>query len=88
MRPNVSIKAHWNNEADDTEMWIDPPDGWEIDQRRHKVGIPPDAAVSLETRTIEFELMVPADAKPGKITLSAYARCTLRRSTPFSRPWQ
>ena len=73
MRPNVSIKAHWNNEADDTEMWIDPPAGWEIDQRRHKVGIPPDAAVSLETRTIEFELKVPDDAKPGEFTLPAYA---------------
>ena len=73
MTPNGSIKAHWNNEADDTEMWIDPPEGWEIDKRRHKVGIPPDAAVSLETRTIEFELMVPDDAKPGKFTLPAYA---------------
>ena len=73
MRPNASIKAHWNNEADDTEMWIDPPAGWEIDRRRHKVGIPPDAAVSLETRTIEFELMVPDDAEPGEFTLPAYA---------------
>ncbi len=73
MRPNVSIKAHWNNEADDTEMWIEPPAGWEIDQRRHKVGIPPDSPVSLETRTIEFELKVPDDAKPGEFTLPAYA---------------
>ena len=34
MRPNKTSRGHWNNESGELAFWIDPPNGWEVDQRR------------------------------------------------------
>ncbi len=70
-RPDLSKKAHWNNEVDDTVFWVDGPDGWQVDARRHTVAIPPEP-VSQETRHVEFELQTPSDFT-GSVTIPAYA---------------
>ena len=70
-RPDLSKKAHWNNEVDDTVFWVDVPDGWQVDARRHTVAIPPEP-VSQETRHVEFELQAPSDFT-GSVTIPAYA---------------
>lgn len=70
-RPNLQIKAHWNNEVDDLVLWVDAPEGWQVDNPYLTVANPPDA-VSQETRKIEFELRSPE--KPGaSVTIPAYA---------------
>lgn len=71
-RPNGGIKAHWNNEAEPMQVWVDPPEGWVVDRRSHTVHNAP-AEASLETRTVEFEVQVPRGAAPGTVTLDAYA---------------
>jgi hypothetical protein len=71
-RPNVARKAHWNNEAGDLVLWLDPPAGWELESRRLTVPNPPEA-VSLEPRRIEFEFRVPETATAGETKLPAYA---------------
>ena len=71
-RPNAEIKAHWNNEVDDLEIWIDPPAGWRADRRRLTVPNP-QQVVSTETRRVEFELQAPEDAAPGSLELPVYA---------------
>ena len=70
--PNEKIKAHWNNEAEPMQLWVNVPMGWEIDRQSHTIANA-TTAVSLETRVIEFELHVPADAAPGRTTIGAYA---------------
>ena len=71
LRPDLSKKAHWNNEVDDTVFWVDVPEGWQVDARRHTVSIPPEP-VSQEPRHIEFELQTPSDFT-GDVTIPAYA---------------
>ncbi len=70
--PNQKIKAHWNNEAQPMQLWVKLPKGWEIDRQAHTIANAA-TAVSLETRIIEFELHVPADAALGRTTIPAYA---------------
>ncbi len=70
--PNQKINAHWNNEAQPMQLWVSLPKGWEIDRQFHTIANA-ETAVSLETRVIEFELHVPADAAPGPMTIRAYA---------------
>lgn len=71
MRPNEKSRGHWNNESGELAFWIDPPPGWEVDRRLLSH---PNAAtdVSDETRVVEFELRVPADAKSGAAELAGY----------------
>ncbi len=71
-RPNGRIRAHWNNEAEPMQVWVNPPEGLAVDRRSHTLGNAP-AEASLETRTVEFEVLVPPGAGPGTITLPAYA---------------
>jgi len=71
-RPNDAIDAHWNNEAEPMQMWVAHPPGWLIDRHLHTIPNA-DTAVSRETRAIEFELGVPADAPAGTIMVGAYA---------------
>lgn len=70
-RPNQKLHAHWNNEAQPLKLWIDPPQGWKTNSRLLTApqGKKPETS---EPRTLEFELLAPADAK-GKTTLNAYA---------------
>ena len=70
-RPDLTQKAHWNNEVDDLVFWIDPPDGWQVDRNYLTVGRPPEV-VSQEDRKVEFELKSPAGSA-GPVTIPAYA---------------
>ena len=71
LRPNRELDAHWNNEAQPLRLWVEPPEGWKIDSRLLTApqGKQPETS---EPRTLEFEVLAPADAK-GKTTLNAYA---------------
>jgi hypothetical protein len=71
-RPNPALKAHWNNEAGSMVFWINPPYGWNVDQRRLTVPNPLQP-VSKETRAIEFEVKGPKQKGTGPVTLPAYA---------------
>ena len=71
LRPDRERKAHWNNEAEDLVVWLDPPAGWTVDSRRLSLPGPPDA-VSDETRRLEFEVQSPAGFS-GSVSLPAYA---------------
>lgn len=71
-RPNTARQAHWNNEAGDLVVWVQTPDGWEIDPRRLTVPNPP-LEVSLEPRQVEFEFRVPTGAAEGDTRVAAYA---------------
>lgn len=72
MRPNLARKAHWNNEAEDLLVWVNPPAGWEVDTRPVTIPLPKEV-VSQETRRVELELRSPPDAPPGGVTIPAYA---------------
>ncbi len=70
-RPATHFEAHWNNEAGDLEVWLDPPAGWRVDRRRLSVPNPPEL-VSDETRRLELEIETPADFE-GSATVPGYA---------------
>ena len=70
-RPNLEMKAHWNNEVDDLVFWVDAPEGWEVDQRHLNVSIPPEP-VSQEERKVEFELKCPVSSS-GLTEITPYA---------------
>jgi hypothetical protein len=70
LTPNSSLDAHWNNEASHSELWIDPPPGWSVDQNHQHLEIGAED-VSDETRHLEFEVAVPNSAERGG-TLSGY----------------
>lgn len=65
-------EAHWNNEADDMELWISTPDGWETDVRRLTVPNPPEE-ISSEARPVEFEVRAPVDAAAGTYPVGGYS---------------
>jgi len=69
-RPNLGLKAHWNNEAEDQVFWIDPPLGWEVDRRWVSIVSPPEI-VSQEERRVEFEIKGPEDLGAAT-TIPAY----------------
>ena len=71
MRPNLDQKSHWNNEADDTVLWINPPAGWSVDEQYLTVSIP-STDVSEEPRRFEFELRVPEDVAAGETIINTY----------------
>lgn len=71
-RPNLARKAHWNNEVDDLIVRVNPPTGWQVDERHLSVPRPP-TVVSQETRRTEFELRSPATAAAGRVAISASA---------------
>jgi hypothetical protein len=71
IRLSPTEQAHWNNEVEPLEVWIDPPAGWTADARR-RTAPQGQGAVSSETRTVEFELEPPADAA-GPLLVPGYA---------------
>ncbi len=72
-RPIAAREAHWNNEADDMVLWIDPPQGWAVETRMLRHPVPP-AAVSDEVRTLEIEVRAPENARGGApAVIPAYA---------------
>ncbi len=71
-RPTAENDAHWNNEVGGLTVWLDPPEGWAVDQRMITVMPPTDSAVSDEVRRVEFEIRSPESPHgPGEI--KAYA---------------
>lgn len=72
LTPNTNRRVHWNNEAGETILWIDPPDGWETDVRHLTLAVPPDE-LSVEPRRFEFELRAPEDIGAGVLRLRGYA---------------
>ncbi len=71
MRPDETVKAHWNNEVSDLLFWVSPPDGWRVDRRLHRVAIP-SVPVSRELRRVELEVQTPPGFA-GSSTIPAYA---------------
>jgi hypothetical protein len=55
LRPDAALDAHWNNEAEPLVLWLEPPRGWAVSGRRRELANP-TAAVSTETRRLEFEV--------------------------------
>lgn len=72
LRPNPVAQAHWNNEAEELQLWIEPPPGWSADRRLLTHPNPP-TAVSREPRKLEFELQVPASFASTAAILRAHA---------------
>ena len=64
--------AHWNNEVDETVLWISANDDWQLDNQYLTVPNP-QSAESNETRHFEFEVRVPQDAMPDNYPLATYA---------------
>ncbi|MPZ21659.1 MAG: hypothetical protein GEV06_27785 [Luteitalea sp.] len=71
LRPNLARKAHWNNEVDDLVLWVNPPEGWQVDARYLTVPRPKQP-VSQETRRVEFELRSPETVAAGRVRIPAY----------------
>ena len=62
-------KGKWNNEASAAQVWINAPDGWQLERPLFELKQPPEAE-STEVRRLEFEVKLPKDAK--STTLSGY----------------
>lgn len=71
-RPNRSIQAHWNNEAEGLRVWIDPPAGWSTNTRLIELPNPAEP-VSVAPRHVEFEIRGPAPETDSSVTLTGYA---------------
>ena len=71
-RPNLATKAHWNNSADPLVYWMNPPAGVTTADRAVVV---PNAGteVSQETRTVEYDVKVPAGSRPERVAIPGYA---------------
>jgi hypothetical protein len=73
LRPNDTLHAHWNNEAEQLKVWIDLPPGWQASSQL-LVAPQPDQPESSEPRRLEFEIRTAPDAR-GATNLTAYALC-------------
>jgi hypothetical protein len=71
-RPIEARKAHWNNEADDLEVWLDVPAGYEAERRWLTVPNPADV-VSTEVRRVEVEVRMPPGTDSASARLRGYA---------------
>ena len=71
-RPIEETLAHWNNEAEEMVVWVDPPEDWAVDGRVFTHPIPPEVATK-ETRTIEVEVRAPDASNGGGVSIPAYA---------------
>jgi hypothetical protein len=86
-RPDAEHETTWDNTAGQLRLWVDAPEGWEID-RQLLLAPPGERPETQETRRLEFEVQVPASAREAA-RLSAYAlyyvcegrggRCVYRR---------
>lgn len=71
-RPREEIKAHWNNEVDGLEVWLNEGEGCQLDGSYRSLPNPPEV-VSLEERKAEFEIHCAESAAPGPRSLDGYA---------------
>jgi len=72
LRPRRGSQAHWNNEVDDLEVWLQPPAAWSVTRRAHAFPNPKQA-LSREERVVEIDVVVPKGTAAGRVTLPAYA---------------
>lgn len=70
--PREEIKAHWNNEVDGLEVWLNEGEGCQLDSSYRSLPNPPQV-VSLEERKAEFEIHCGEDAAAGPRILDGYA---------------
>jgi hypothetical protein len=73
-QPNPARKAHWNNEVDGLAVWVNPPAGWEVDNRLLTVKNPPQA-VSQEERRLELEVRGPRGSTAEVPAYALYYVC-------------
>ncbi|HEX9794743.1 MAG TPA: hypothetical protein VGC54_12240 [Planctomycetota bacterium] len=71
--PNAGARVHWSNDAGLLQAWVGAPEGWTQSASELSAPLPEDAATSSETRLLELELRVPADAPSGIAELRGYA---------------
>jgi hypothetical protein len=71
LRPNGKLKAHWNNEAEPLRLWIEPPEGFDV-QPRLLVAPQGDKPETTESRRLEFEVRAPAEVS-GTFKVNTYA---------------
>lgn len=70
LTPDQARDAHWNNEAGYSEIWVDPPPGWQISDNHQHLPVGP-GEVSDETRHLELEVAIPDNAETAE-TLTGY----------------
>ncbi len=71
-RPVSAARAHWNNEAEPLEVWLDPPAGWVLDSRHGNAPLAPEP-VSDETRRVELEIDGPRLDRGQQLKVPGYA---------------
>lgn len=71
LRPASGKQAHWTNDAGDTQVWIDIPEGWQIDRQPPPITNRREVE-STEARHSEAELRVP-EGITGVMKLPTYA---------------
>lgn len=71
-RPRQESKAHWNNEVNGVELWLNRPEGCELDNPFRALDNPAEA-VSQEDRKVEVEVRCAEDAAPGLRDVEGYA---------------
>jgi hypothetical protein len=71
-QPIVDLKAHWNNEAEDMVLWVDPPTGWDVERRMFTYPVP-EVSVSQEARVLEIEVRAGESVHEGPVRVPAYA---------------
>lgn len=64
--------AHWNNEAEPMQVWIDVPDGWSANHRLVEIPNAPDAT-SDEIRSVEIELRPNGAERIQGVTFRGHA---------------
>ncbi|MFP3883204.1 MAG: hypothetical protein ACLFRT_13925 [Actinomycetota bacterium] len=70
LTPAHTRDAHWNNEAGYSELWVDPPPGWKINDNHQHLPVG-TGDVSDETRHLELEVAVPDTAETSE-TINGY----------------
>jgi tetratricopeptide (TPR) repeat protein len=72
LRPRPEVKAHWNNEVEGVEVWLNVADGCELETQYQQLPLP-EEIVSLETRKAEYEIRCGEEAAAGARELSGHA---------------
>ena len=58
LRPAAERKAHWNNEGEPLQLWVDAPPGWQLE--RHLFRAPQgDKPETSEPRQFELDVRAP-----------------------------
>ena len=70
--PSESLEAHWNNEAEPLQVWVELPEGWETESLLLEAP-QPEEIESTEMRHIDFGILTPEGLEPGLVSITAYA---------------